>query len=241
MKKTIKILLIIAAVLIVFAIIKNVINCVFSFNADNYEDYRYNIVWTEAQREIQGEFLSGRTYYKIKGVKTKEFVGSRYSKTFLFPYYEPVIMKHKDFEGDLTVDTTSARLILGSAPTREWSLYGEKFEKQLVAQLDATLVQDIVDELNSKTPDYDLYDKNYYDWSYLETIERHSFLRIVFSITEYDNLMWIGSVVKTDDGYFIRMINESDRNANVYLPCGEELSKVIDSVVEEYNLEASGQ
>ena len=235
MKKSIKIFLIIMAVLIVSNVI---ICCVFSFDSDDYEYYRYNIVWKEAQREIQGEFLSGDTYYKIKGVKTKEFVGCRYSETFWFPWYEPVIMKHKDFEGDLTVDSTSARLILGSRPAKDFSLYEEEMEAQLVAQLDATSVQDIVDKLNSETPDYYLDEKDFHDWAYLEATDGYSHLKIVFSITDYDNLMWIGSVIKHDDRYFIRMINESDRKTNVYLPCGEELSKVIDSVVEEYDLEA---
>ena len=66
------------------------------------------------------------------------------------------------------------------------------------------------------------------------SLEKYSgYLIITFSIEEYETLVWVGTVVQNEQGYFIRVL--MGENFFKYFPCDEKLSAFIDTVLETYN------
>lgn len=201
---------------------------------DDYYIVDYNIVWTEYKRERwTSVFPSRYTYYEIQNIPTNEYIACRF---YDFGENFTMLMKHKNFEGNLELDASSAKFFIGDVGCShdEWSVYGEKILQKEVAQVDIAIAEKLVNNITADSPQYDdpyeLYGSH---WTYLYNDEGEV-LRLTFSIKEYDELVWQALILKIDELYFIQT-NEKIYSNNLLL-CSEELASVIDEICEKENL-----
>lgn len=194
-------------------------------NTDKYEVYSYNIECTETGRKIKsaGPLLT-RSYYRIKNIRARDFIMlSERKESAILAAKPAVILKHQKSDEELILDSGSAKLILGETK---------------LADIDQALVEDIAYQFKSGGPVYS--DIRKHDTDQPRDVYRSGSgnIEIKFSIEGYDNLEWIGKITKNDEGYFIVVYIGEDvysPSGERYLPCGEELSAFIDTVLETYN------
>ena len=233
MKRTIKILLIIVSViLLVCLLLWTLMSAGIIVSAGYYTHYSYNIWCTQIGKEIVGPFAPAfANWYRMEGVPAREFV--------FYPGFEPalwrarpfVILKHKNFDGDLIISAESAKLYTGTEEVActEENPYGSMPSWQEISEIDKTIVEGTVEELNSTEPLY--FSSAKFERVSLEGCS--GYLLITFSIEEYETLIWVGSIVQNEQGYFIRVL--MGENFFKYFPCDEKLSAFIDTVLETYN------
>ena len=231
MKKTTKILLIIIAViLLVCLLLWALVSTALIVSADYYTHYSYNIRCTQIGEKIRSPFAPAfANWYRMEGVPAREFVFYPGFESALMSSRPFEILKHKNFDGNLIISAESAKLYTGTEEVActEENPYGSMPSWQEISEIDKTIVEGTVEELNST-------DLLYFDPTEFErvSLEKYSgYLIITFSIEEYETLVWVGTVVQNEQGYFIRVL--MGENFFKYLPCDEELSAFIDSVVEE--------
>ena len=236
MKKTTKILLIIIAViLLVCLLLWALASTGLIVSADYYTHYSYNIRCTQIGKEIRGPFAPAfANWYRMEGVPAREFVfypGFRSALVFSRPFE---ILKHKNFDGDLIISAESAKLYTGTEEVActEENPYGSMPSWQEISEIDKTLVEGVVEELNSTEPLY--FSSAEFERVSLEGCS--GYLLITFSIEEYESLIWVGSIVQNEQGYFIRVL--MGEHLFKYFPCDEKLSAFIDSVVEENTIKS---
>ena len=194
-------------------------------NTDKYDVYSYNIECTETGRKIKSAgILSSRSYYRIKDIRARDFIMlSERKETAMLDAKPAVILKHQKSDAELILDSGSAKLMLGETK---------------LADIDQALVEDIAYQFKSGGPVYS--DIRGHDPDRPRDVYRSGSgnIEIKFSIEGYDNLEWIGKIAKNDEGYFIVVYIGEDvysPSGERYLPCGEELSAFIDTVLETYN------
>jgi hypothetical protein len=155
-------------------------------------------------------------------------------------------MKHNDFEGTLSYDTTSAKIFLGrfnlDGRSDGWIDYGINIVQKEVALVEKEITEQIVSDISAK--------ENYLNYQYFLDIDEapHSLyygdrhkgarLRIKIPIKEYDNLMWVATIEKAGDHYYLEILVDH-RWGRKFLPCSDEFEELIDAIVLEYGLSIS--
>ena len=216
------------------------------FEPDDYVAVDYNIVWVEASRIIK-RTLSQQNYFKIKNISKNEYIGYQFREPGFGGWYFQFVKKHKNFDGSLELDTTSAKLYLGGftrMPTDDNRLLGKNIlMQQEVVQVNSAIAEEVVNALSSDLLSHgDLKQRFGDEWDYYYdnylVDDENSCLRLVLPVKEYDNLIWCASIVQYDSYYFIEIVEDYNywNCSYEYLICSEELSALIEQVSEEYGL-----
>lgn len=214
--------------------------CFPACGAPDISEYRAvsgNIVWNEG-RKIATEF-PGRIYYEIEGVPTEAYIACKWRQEGIGAAFYPLFMMHKDYEGNWELDASSAKLIISKSglnlSDEEWSSFGQSIMVQEVHQIDGTLAEQLASRIVSA--DYLDYDDMpgiyFYASNYIRDSEGN-FLRLQFTLKDYDNLSWIGYVLVHDGTYYIQI--EEDAKKSKYLLCDNEFADIIDQICHEYDL-----
>lgn len=209
-----------------------------SVDPSNYTVASFNIVWTESKGEIRKEYIPTRVYYKIEGISTDQYIGCKYHGSGIGANVAPVLMKRKDFDHTLEFDTSSAKLILSKSGVNfsqeEWKSFGKNMMVQELLQLDPAVAEQVANAIIAA--DYIDYKASgvSFDGSTYICDADENFLRIQFSLKDYDNLCWIAYVLKYDGAYYIEI--KEDLYITQYLLCSDEFASVLDRVCDENNL-----
>ncbi len=220
-------------------------NSALFIDPSEYRVASYNIVWTDCNRKIKKEFiinkLSSKVYYRIENVPVDEYIACRWRDSGLGADEFPVLMKHKDYEGDLEPDTTLAKLYLGDPNNAadDWLKYGQRLMKTEVAQIDKLVAEDIINGINTKPLKYDDIPQLVDDYT---SIRSHSplrndngdFLYLSLPVKGYDNLFWMASLRKYGDKYFV-FVKDGLHSESITL-CNDEFASVIEAVIEAHGL-----
>jgi hypothetical protein len=221
-------------------------------NHDHYTMVDYNLVWIDGDYKINTTFYGSIfglcRYYKIQDIPLDEYVACEYRPNELGPRTIPLVMKHNDFEGTLSYDTTSAKIFLGQdnldGRSEGWIDYGINIVQKEVALVEKEITEQIVSDISAK--------ENYLNYQYFLDIdeEPHSLyygenrdvyrdrLRIKIPIKEYDNLMWVATIEKAGDHYYLEILVDH-RWGRKFLPCSDEFEELIDAIILEYGLSIS--
>ena len=235
MKQTIKlgIILVILLSLLCFA------GC--SIDTSDYSVASYNIVWTECEGEIGTDYLPTRVYYQIDGISTKQYIGCKYRDSGIGADEYPVLMKHKKFENSFEFKISSAKLIISKSgrnfSDEEWRSFGDNITVQVVHQIDNPIAEQLANSII--VADYLDYDDIiesgiHFDSSNYICDGEGNYLRLQFTLKDYDTLIWIAYVLKHDGTYYIE-INE-DISKTYFLLCSDEFASIIDKVCNEHDL-----
>jgi hypothetical protein len=226
------------SIILVFCV--TILLCVTACNPPDISEYQPvsgNIVWNEG-RKIATEF-PGRIYYEIEGVPTDEYIACKWRQTGIGAASYPLFMKHKDFDGNWELDASSAELIISKSGLNlsddEWSSFGQSIIVQEVRQIDGTIAERLASSIVSG--DYldhdDLPGVYFLAENYVRDNEEN-YLRLQFTLKDYDNLRWIAYIMVHDGTYYIQI--EEDTTKSKYLLCDNEFASVIDKVCDEYDL-----
>jgi hypothetical protein len=226
------------SIILVFCV--TILLCVTACNPLDISEYQPvsgNIVWNEG-RKIATEF-PGRRYYEIEGVPTDEYIACKWRQAGKGAASYPLFMKHKDFDGNWELDASSAELIISKSGLNlsddEWSSFGQSILVQEVYQIDGTIAERLASSIVSG--DYldhdDLPGVYFLAENYVRDNEEN-YLRLQFTLKDYDNLRWIAYIMVHDGTYYIQI--EEDTTKSKYLLCDNEFASVIDKVCDEYDL-----
>lgn len=201
-----------------------------------YHKANWNIVWNEGHK-IDTQY-PGRVYYEIEGVPTDEYIACKWRDRGVGAACYPNFLQHNDFEGEWEFDVSSAKLILSESGFNlsedEWSSFGQSIVVQEVHQIDSTIAEHLANSILSDSPEY-TYGILFNGSHYLLDSERH-FLRLQFTLKEYNNLKWIAYIIKYDNSYYIE-VRTSDYSTDLLL-CSDEFASIIDQVCEEYGIKS---
>lgn len=211
-------------------------------NISEYHTVSGNIVWNEGYK-IDTKF-PGRIYYEIEGVPTEEYIACKWRDKGIGVESVPILMKHKDFEGNWELDASSAKLIISESGHNlsddEWSSIEQNIIVQEVYKFDGAIAEQLANSIISA--DYieykDLSESGilFNLSNYICDSEGH-FLRLHFTLKDYDALSWIACILKYDDTYYIE-IKEDIHNPQ-FLVCSDEFAALLDEVCNEYDLNAN--
>jgi hypothetical protein len=226
------------SIILVFCV--TILLCVTACNPPDISEYQPvsgNIVWNEG-RKIATEF-PGRRYYEIEGVPTDEYIACKWRQAGKGAASYPLFMKHKDFDGNWELDASSAELIISKSGLNlsddEWRSFGQSILVQEVYQIDGTIAERLASSIVSG--DYldhdDLPGVYFLAENYVRDNEEN-YLRLQFTLKDYDNLRWIAYIMVHDGTYYIQI--EEDTTKSKYLLCDNEFASVIDKVCDEYDL-----
>ena len=206
-------------------------------NPSKYEVASYNVVWTECKRKVKTTYFPSKVYYRITDTPLNEYVACYWRQSGIGTLEYPVLMAHKDFEVNLELDTSSAKLYMGDLHTLieddDFLIYGQKIMKKEVATLDSAIGEEIAREMNNDLLNYDEVrqlsgGKGFEGNGYLFGNDLEV-LRVTIQLKEYDNLFFTACIVKCGDNYFLEI--KDGLTSSKYMPCGEEFSAVINSVI----------
>lgn len=216
-----------------------------SVNLDNYTMVDYNLLWVNGEYRINTTLFGICRYYKIDGIPFDEYVACEYRPNEMMPSAIPLVIKRNDFEGTLSYDTTSAKIFIGEDyldgrfDADKWIDYGKYIVKNEVALVEEEITEQIVKDISAK--------ENCVRYQYfLDRDEKPQYLcneemdrlRIKIPIKEYDNLLWVTSIVKAGDHYYFEIFVNHHWELE-YLPCSDEFAAFIDDIVVEYGLSLS--
>lgn len=217
-------------------------------NHDHYTMVDYNLVWIDGDYKINTTFYGSIfglcRYYKIQDIPLDEYVACEYRPNELGPMTIPLVMKHNDFEGTLSYDTTAATIFIGETGLNhaedKWIDFGKHIVQEEVALVEKEITEQIVSDISAK--------ENYLNYQYFLDIdeEPHSLyygenrdrLRIKIPIKEYDNLMWVATIEKAGDHYYLEILVDHHWGSK-FLPCSDEFEELIDAIILEYGLSIS--
>ena len=213
-----------------------------SIDPSDYSVASYNIVWTECEGEIGTNYLPTRVYYQIDDISAEQYIGCKYRNSGIGAGEHPVLMKHKDFENSLEFNISSAKLILSKSgknfSEEEWRSFGQSIIVQEVHQIDGTIAEQLANSIVSADyVDYynDIIGRGiHFDSSNFIRDSEGNFLRLQFTLKDYDTLSWIAYVLNHNGTYYIE-INEDIYNQQ-YLLCSDEFTAVLDKICNEYDL-----
>ena len=226
------------SIILVFCV--TILLCVTACNPPDISEYQPvsgNIVWNEG-RKIATEF-PGRIYYEIEGVPTDEYIACRWRQAGKGAAFYPLFMKHKDFEGNWELDASSAKLIISKSGLNlsddEWRSFGQSILVQEVYQIDGTIAERLASSIVSGDYlDYDDLPGVYFLAENYVRDNEENYLRLQFTLKDYDNLRWIAYIMVHDGTYYIQI--EEDAKKSKYLLCDNEFASIIDKDCDEYDL-----
>lgn len=221
-----------------------------SVNRDHYTMVDYNLVWIDGDYKINTTFYGSTfglcRYYKIQDIPLDEYVACEYRPNELGPKTIPLVMKRNDFEGTLSYDTTAATIFIGETGLNhaedKWIDFGKHIVQEEVALVKKEITEKIVNGISAE--------ENYLDYQYFFDMDeypqrlyygdRHkdAILRIKIPIKEYDNLMWVATIEKAGDHYYLEILVDH-RWGRKFLPCSDEFEELIDAIILEYGLSIS--
>ncbi len=209
-----------------------------TFKPSNYRDYNYNLVWDECGIQLGKNIFAGETHCKIKKVPIREFVACRRYQGGIGAGHDHIVMVKKGFEPRITLDITSAELYLGADPQyfseEEWRSLTSSIKKVEIAKLGEDMARELASQVISDSTAY-IERKDLPEFPMPISNDEHYMLMLQFRLEEYDNILWLAKIVHSGDAYYLEIIT-SRWIINQYLPCSDELSKLIDEVVLEYEL-----
>ena len=216
-----------------------------SVNLDNYTMVDYNLIWVNGEYKINTTLFGICRYYKIEGIPFDEYVACEYRPDQIMPMAIPLVIKRNDFEGTLSYDTTSAKIFIGENYLDDrfegdkWIDFGKHIVKNEIALVEEEITEQIVKDISAK--------ENFVRYQYfLDRDEKpqHLYneemdgLRIKIPIKEYDNLMWVATIAKTEDHYYLEILVDHYWSRE-FLPCSDEFAAFIDDIIVEYGLSES--
>lgn len=213
----------------------------FTVDTSDYVAFDYNVVWVECDKKLKSEYLPTRVYYTIENVPSDAYIACKAYESGIGADAFPVVKRPKGTESSLELDISSATLFMGqfdfNFSDEEWRSYGKSIQKQDVAKLDDEIACQLASSITAENPPY-INPGDCENWyttgrNYLNNSENH-ILMLRFSLKEYDGLLWVAYVIANQGQYYIR-INEGLYDYQ-YLPCSDELTALIDSLVDEYEL-----
>ena len=217
-------------------------NSTFFIDLSEYGVASYNVVWTECNKKIKSRFigddLSSRVYYRIENVPVDQYIACKWRNAGLGTVEFPVLMQHKDYEGNLELDTSSAKLYLGVSgldfSDDNWQNCGQQIMKKKVAQIDSAIAEDIAKAINTELLEYDDVKQILLDSKdYLRNAD-NDYLYLVFSLKEYNNLFWVAHIIEVDGNYLLEI--KEDLTSRCYLLCSDEFTFVIDELRPQYGI-----
>ncbi len=224
--------------LIINAVVVVSISPYLTFKPSNYHAYNYNFVWDECGIQLSKNIFSGETHYKIKEVPIREFVACRRYQGGIGAGHDPILMVRKGFEPQITLDITSAELYLGTDPQyfseEEWRSLASSIKKIEIAKVGEDMARELASQVMSGSTAY-IERNDLPEFPMPISNDEHYMLMLQFEVEEYDNILWLAKIVHSGDAYYVEIIT-SRWITNQYLPCSEELSKLIDEVVRKYGL-----
>lgn len=213
----------------------------FTVDTSDYAAFDYNVVWVECDKKLKSEYLPTRVYYAIENVPSDAYIACKAYESGIGADAFPVVKRPKGTESSLELDISSATLFMGqfdfNFSDEEWRSYGKSIQKQDVAKLDDVIARQLASSITAENPPY-INPEDCENWyttgrNYLNNSENH-ILMLRFSLKEYDGLLWVACIIANQGQYYIRINNSL--HAHQYLPCSDELTALIDSLVDEYEL-----
>ena len=214
-----------------------------------YEVVDYNLIWDKGDAVIRSnDFVE---YYSISGVSKNEVIARQKSGGYPLvlgePRKVPEVLLHQDKKGEYTLDETSARFALrrdwfenGTNVEKEqyWMNLGDYHRTQVLDPIDEQIAKAIILELSANPRKYQTLDY-LQTWDFLHFKSKeipYSILTIEIYLKEYENILWMGEIVKCEDMYLIAIHTSQGGYDFQYLRCNDELTVLIEQIVEKYGL-----
>lgn len=215
---------------------------------EQYREYHANVIWEQSTLVLQrGRKIGTETedYYGISGVPTEEFI-ARFTRRSQVggAEYEPRVLVHRDKDARLVLNASSARLTM-----RESAEYakeeahrmalGKYFRDREICKIELQLAQELAKQLTSGDTEYltgqDIWN-TYRDApqgirAYPE--DDRSELYVEFCLEEYENLLWVGQIMRVAEDYVIAIRTSGESK---YLLCSDALGELIDQAVLQNDL-----
>ena len=222
---------------IVFLSFITILLCLSSCSKPDISEYYVvscNVLWDEG-RKIDSEFPS-KIYYEIEGVPTDQYIASKWRGKGIGVSFYPRFMQHKDYDGKLEFDVSSAKLIINkrgidNTDDKAWSTYGRSIVVQEVCQIDYAISEQLANDILSDSPKY--VNSDFFGQPFLCDDERN-YLSLHFTLKDYSNLSFVASILRYGPKYYIEI--KEDVYISNYLLCSDEFAALLDKVCNEYDL-----
>lgn len=210
-----------------------------------YQVVDYNLIWDKGDELLKKEgSIYSSAWYSIEGVSTDDVLAyTRTTRDVLIGEQRqsvPEVRMHQDTGGVYTLDATSARFSMRAYDFPEiddnekWLNLGDHHRYTVLEPIDEQIAASLIADLTSEPQLYrddsrfrDLYDRF--------NKQRYE-LFIEIYLNEYENILWVGEVRVDGDEYFIALYKGEGTYDCDYIRCNDELSALIDRVVDKYVL-----
>ena len=210
-----------------------------------YQVVDYNLIWDKGDELLKKEdFIYPSAWYSIEGVSTDDVLAYTSTTSWYFSAKEkqsvPEVRMHQDAGGVYTLDATSARFSLRAYnfpeidDNEKWLNLGDHHRYTVLEPIDEQIAASLIADLTSEPQLYQndsrfrhLYDR-FNKQNYVLVIEIY--------LNEYENILWVGEVRVDGDEYFIALYKGEGTYDCDFIRCNDELSALIDRVVDKYAL-----
>ena len=217
-----------------------------------YEAFDYNVIWEKADKVIRPKkFMGTHEYYSIEGVSKEEFIACKIHHQEIGDYTEEaVVLRHPDKGDAYSLDIFTAQLVMRRRWHREkdteyWLQLGEKSRTETLLAIEEDIAKEIAADVTAENRRYltkkqlDAYEQSSPDRLYFNPLNNNNTggcLWIEFRLTGYENLLWVGQIMKIDNDYVIAIQQSGGGGVYKYLRCDEAFSELLQQVEEEYEL-----
>ena len=209
-----------------------------------YQVVNYNLIWDKGDELLKkNDLLYSSAWYSIEGVSTNDVLAYTRITGRMFVggdmWTVPEVRMHQDTGGVYTLDATSARFSLREYHfpeidnTEYWLNLGDNHRYKVLEPIDEQIAASLIEDLTAEPQDYrDGSPRHLYD----HFNKRRYGLVIEIYLNEYDNILWVGEVRVDGGEYFIALYKGQGTPYCNYIRCNDELSALIDQVVDKYVL-----
>ena len=210
-----------------------------------YEVVDYNLIWDLGDDVLRS--ASFVEYYSISGVSKNDVIARRrHGGLVADPRNVPEVLMHQDKKGEYTLDETSARFALrkhwfeNDLNEQYWMNLADHHRTQVLDPIDEQIAKTIITELSSNPRKYQTLDYlQSTSFLHFESQEiPYSILTIEIYLKEYENILWMGEILKCDDMYLIAIHTSRGGHDYQYLRCNDELTALIEHIAEKYDLDS---